>query len=436
MGAPQSFARLHWMGRGEHLPPAARLLLHARVLPSAGHPASQPEQNRLLHGDNLAVMLALLPEFEGKFDLIYADPPFLTGKHFRARTGVREDSRRPADWQTSPGYPDTWRDGAEYLGMLYPRLTLMHRLLGSNGTLYLHLDWRAAAYAKVLLDEIFGYDRMLNEIIWVYHGPSPIRSAFKRKHDTILAYTKSKRYTFNAEAVRVPYDQSTWKTFSSSPRAGFGKTPELARGKVPEDWWYFPVVARLHQERTGYPTQKPEALIERILLASSHPGDLVGDFFCGSGTLPAVATRTDRRWFACDAQQLAINISWRRLLLGTPIPAFSVWRQDGVPMAEPLEPELRLAVDGAQLTARLHGLGPTAAGSEFPDCLGSLEVDWDYDGRTFTSRSQLTRGWRASPIDPVLRRRITRPGPTQVAARAVDRTGREGISAVEAKLNV
>jgi hypothetical protein len=175
-------------------------------------------------------------------------------------------------------------------------------------------DWHADAYARLLLDELFGANQLLNEIVWAYHGPSPIRSAFNRKHDVILAYVKGDRYTFNADAVRVPYDNSTLKTFASSPKAGFGKVPDLARGKVPEDWWYFPVVARLHNERTGYPTQKPEALLERIILASSKPGDLVADFFCGSGTAPLAAARHGRGFLAADASWRAIHTTRARLL--------------------------------------------------------------------------------------------------------------------------
>jgi hypothetical protein len=201
-----------------------------------------------------------------------------------------------------------------YLDFLYPRLALMRRLLAPSGTLYLHLDWHADAPARLLLDELFGPERFLNEIIWTYHGPSPIRRAFNRKHDTILACTKSGEYLFNADAVREPYNPNTVKTFASSKKAGFGKVPDLARGKVPEDWWYFPVVARLHNERTGYPTQKPESLLERILLASSNPGSLVADFFCGSGTFPLAAARHGRRFLACDATWRAVHTARIRLL--------------------------------------------------------------------------------------------------------------------------
>ena len=134
-----------------------------------------------------------------------------------------------------------------------------------DGMLYLHLDWRAVHFAKILLDEVFGPANFINEIIWVYHGPSPVKAYFNRKHDTILAYAKGKNPRFFPDRVRVPYHPSTLRTFASSSKAGFGKRPDLERGKIPEDWWYFPVIARLHSERTGYPTQKPEALLERIL---------------------------------------------------------------------------------------------------------------------------------------------------------------------------
>ncbi|MBN1538246.1 MAG: site-specific DNA-methyltransferase [Anaerolineales bacterium] len=270
--------------------------------------------NRLILGDNLAVMSALLPQYEESIPLIYADPPFFSNRRYPARIGRGEDSRKPKEWQLAEGYADHWEDIDAYLDMLYPRLVLMHRLLSPTGTFYLHLDWHANAYARLLLDEIFGAEQFLNEIIWVYHGPSPIRSAFNRKHDTILVYTKSEKYTFNVDAVRQPYDPTTIKTFASSKKAGFGKIPDLARGKVPEDWWYFPVVARLHNERTGYPTQKPLALMERIILASSNTGDAVADFFCGSGTTASAAMKLGRNFITSDVTWRAIHTTKKRLL--------------------------------------------------------------------------------------------------------------------------
>src|SRR5688572_8279398 len=304
---------LTWPGKQISRPTPASIIRDSIVYPQGcGYPSMLVE-NRLLMGDNLALMAALLPHYEGRIDLIYADPPFFTNRKYSARIGRGEDSRKPEGWQLTDGYHDHWSDLDSYLDFLYQRLAVMYDLLAPTGTLYLHMDWHADAYARLLLDEIFGEDHLLNEIIWAYHGPSPIRSAFNRKHDTILAYVKSDSYTFNVDAVREPYNQNTIKTFNSSPKAGFGKVPDLKRGKVPEDWWYFPVVARLHKERTGYPTQKPVALLERILLASSSPGDLTADFFCGSGTTPFVAARCGRRFVACDETFRAIHTTRSRL---------------------------------------------------------------------------------------------------------------------------
>jgi len=305
---------IHWTGKHLASPEPASLTIDSTVYPNGfGYPDAEPA-GRLIYGDNLAVMAALLPEYEGQINLIYTDPPFFTNRKFNARVGRGEDSRKPGEWSLVEGYQDDWKNLDEYLDFLYQRLALMYRLLAPNGTLYLHLDWHADAYARLILDEFFGEDNFLNEIIWTYHGPSPIRSAFNRKHDTILSYVKGKDYTFNADAVREPYNQNTVNTFKSSSKAGFGKVPDLARGKVPEDWWYFPVVARLHNERTGYPTQKPNALVERIVLASSNPGDIVADFFCGSGTTPFVASKHSRKFIACDENIRAIHTARSRIV--------------------------------------------------------------------------------------------------------------------------
>src|SRR5687767_5265489 len=226
---------LTWSGKKLTGPAPALLGKDSVVFPNGcGYPGTDPA-SRLILGDNLSVMAALLPDFEGKIHLIYADPPFFTNRKYPARIGRGEDSRKPEEWKLAEGYHDHWEDLDSYLDFLYQRLALMYRLLAPNGTLYLHLDWHADAYARLLLDELFGQDHLLNEIIWAYHGPSPIRRAFNRKHDTILSYFKGEDYTFNADAVREPYNQNTVNTFKSSRKAGFGKVPDLERGKVPED---------------------------------------------------------------------------------------------------------------------------------------------------------------------------------------------------------
>ncbi|MEW5829712.1 MAG: site-specific DNA-methyltransferase [Chloroflexota bacterium] len=375
---------LTWPGKSLTIPEPAALVTDSVIFPHGqGYPSARAE-NRLLLGDNLRLMAALLPEYEGRVDLIYADPPFFTNRKFPARIGRGEDSRKPAEWDLADGYPDSWHDLDAYLDFLHPRLALMHRLLAPHGSLYLHLDWHADAYARLLLDEIFGADNLLNEIVWAYHGPSPIRSAFNRKHDILLSYTKSGRHTFNADAVREPYNPNTVKTFGASPKAGFGKIPDLARGKVPEDWWYFPVVARLHNERTGYPTQKPEALLERIILASSNPGEIVADFFCGSGTAPAVAARLGRRFIASDVTFRAVHTTRGRLAASTREP-FTLERDASLPAGvQPGMVDVRFEEGGLSVNG-LPGLD-------------YWEADPAWDGTTFRSAAQAVRPVRSGEI--------------------------------------
>jgi DNA modification methylase len=375
---------LTWPGKKLSEPAPAELRTQAVVYPGgAGYPHSRPD-NRLVQGDNLAVLSALLPEYEGRVNLIYADPPFFTNRKFQARIGRGEDSRKPADWQMTEGYHDSWESLDDYLQFLYDRLALMARLLAPDGTLYLHLDWHADAYARLLLDELLGAEHLINEIIWTYHGPSPIRSAFNRKHDTIFAYSRGTAYTFNADAVREPYNQSTVNTFRSSARAGFGKVPDLARGKVPEDWWYFPVVARLHSERTGYPTQKPEALLERIIRASSNPGDLVADFFCGSGTTGAAAVRNGRCFLGVDATARAIHTTRNRL-----VQAGAAFMLESAGEA----PKMRAAGKLASMHL-MPGSVELKTGLE----LDYWEVDPDWDGSLFHSAAQAVRPVRSGQI--------------------------------------
>jgi DNA modification methylase len=375
-------------------------------------------------------MTTLQKEYQKSFQLVYLDPPFLSGKQYSARIGRNEDSRRPEEWQTVEGYQDTWKDGASYLDMLYPRLKLVYDLLAANGTLYLHLDWHAAAYARVILDEIFGTDRLINEIVWVYHGPSPIRTAFKRKHDTILAYAKSSSYIFNADAVRVPYNPSTIKTFQSSSKAGFGKKPDLERGKVPEDWWYFPVVARLHSERTGYPTQKPEALLERIIQASSNPGDMVGDFFCGSGTTLSVANQLGRNWIGCDSSPLATATSYRRFLLQSPRPVFEYLRPKDFHTQSQGSIAVEVAINSKSVRLDFRGL-PGENESPSPETVNFWEVDWDYDGAIFRSQDSQVRDWRDDELAAQQTHEYQDSGSYHIAIRCVDQVGIEWFSTME-----
>lgn len=408
---------LNWTGKTLLPPKPTSLTLDSVIYPNAlGWPGTLPE-NQLILGDNLAIMAALLPEYEERVNLIYVDPPFFTNRHFTARIGRGEDSRKPREWQLAIGYADRWDNLDAYIDFLYQRLALMTRLLADGGTLYLHLDWHADAYARLLLDELLGADNFLNEIIWTYHGPSPIRSAFNRKHDTILVYTKGDHHTFNADAVRVPYNDATVKTFASSTKAGFGKVPNLQRGKVPEDWWYFPVVARLHNERTGYPTQKPEVLLERIILASSNPGDLVADFFCGSGTTPLVAARHGRRFLVTDATFRALHTTRERLVRAGS-PPFSIYSTPTEPPKAPAPSSFSFEVSAKEIRV---------TSPEVPDY---WEVDPNWDGQVFRSASQAVLPLRSGEIIKILPLPAATPE-SRICIRAINGSGEQVQSRIK-----
>ncbi len=237
----------------------------------------------ILEGDNLAV-LPRLPD--GAFDLIYIDPPFNTG-----RPQVR----------ALHGYADAF---ADYPAFLRPRLEHARRLLAGHGTLYVHLDPREAHYVKVLLDELFGRDCFLNEIVWAYDFGGRPKRRWPAKHDTILVYVKDPRaYHFDLEAVeREPY------------MAPGLQTPErVARGKSPTDVWWHTIVHTTGREKTGYPTQKPEGVVRRIVAASSRPGGWCLDFFAGSGTLGAVCRQLGRRYVLVDENPAAVAVARARL---------------------------------------------------------------------------------------------------------------------------
>lgn len=223
-------------------------------------------------------------------------------------------------------YRDTWADGLpSFLSMMHERLLLMKDLLAEDGTLYLHCDWRSAPHMRLLLDEIFGPERFLGDIVWHYTGGGRSRRWFSRKHDRILHYAASKNWFFNPDAIRVPYKPGSGYAKGGIVSAAGKRYLPHPEGTPADDVWDIPMINPLAAERNGYPTQKPERLLERIVQASSRQGDLVADFFCGSGGMAAVAERLGRRWIAVDNAPLAFHATRKRLLSPSRPAAFSLF---------------------------------------------------------------------------------------------------------------
>lgn len=266
-------------------------------------------KNQVVLGENLEVLRALP---DGCMNLIYIDPPFNTGRVQRRQslktTRSEKGSRvgfKGSTYETVKGSVSSYDDSfSDYWAFLEPRLEESWRVLRSNGTLYLHLDYREVHYAKVLLDALFGRDSFLNEIIWAYDYGARSKTKWPTKHDNILVYVKDpNNYIFNNTAVdREPY---------MAP--GLVTPEKAALGKLPTDVWWHTIVSPTGKEKTGYPTQKPEGILRRIIQASSNEGDLVLDFFGGSGTTAAVALKLARRFLTVDNNPEAWEVMKRRL---------------------------------------------------------------------------------------------------------------------------
>ena len=291
------------------------------LFPEDEYPAnySKDWKNLLIWGDNKLVMSSLIKQGSaGKINLIYIDPPFLTGADFTIRTklGNEQIEKEPSIIEER-AYKDTWSGGiASYLRYMYERLVLMRELLAENGSIYVHLDWHVGHYVKVMMDEIFGAENFLNEIIWWYKAGAVGDKSFGRKHDIILRFAKdSSLTTFNPDAIRIPYEESTIERLKYAGARERDIQKVLDRGgKVPTDVWDIGIVQGNSDEFLAFQTQKPEALLKRIILASSNPGDIVADFFCGSGTTLAVAEKLGRRWIGSDLSKFAIQVTRKRLL--------------------------------------------------------------------------------------------------------------------------
>lgn len=293
-------------------------------------------RNKLIWGDNKYVMNALLEKYAGKIDLIYIDPPFATGANFSTTVTIGDNEvehTKEASAMEELAYRDTWGKGLDsFLQMIYDRLILLRELLSDTGSIYIHLDWRMSSYVRIILDEIFGTDCFQREIIWSIETSSGFKSKANnwiRGHDNILFFAKkSNKIIFNK--YFLDYDERTIKRYDKIDEEGKRYKIyynadgterrayiDLTKGRSITDTWS-DIIGFQTINNTGeyldYPTQKPEALLERIIKASSNEGDLIADFFCGSGTTAAVAEKLGRRWIVADLGRYAIHTTRKRML--------------------------------------------------------------------------------------------------------------------------
>lgn len=291
-------------------------------------------RNRLIWGDKKYVLPSLLPEFAGKVNLIYIDPPFNVGSNFSFTATIADNPDTDEDETTQfvkqpniieqKAYRDTWGKGLDsYMQWFYETALLLKELLAEDGSIYVHLDWHVGHYAKTILDEVFGYENFRNEIVWVY--PNKMSGAvnsknFVRMHDSIFLYSKSEKNIFNVlkverdvpvkQSKRVKVDGKNMRARNEDGEINY----EMSYDVKVKDVWEIPYIASTDKQRVGYNTQKPEALLERVIKASSKDGDLILDSFCGSGTTAAVAEKNNRRWITCDLGRFAIHTARKRFL--------------------------------------------------------------------------------------------------------------------------
>jgi DNA modification methylase len=303
--------------------------------------------NKLIWGDNRLILSALKNgpmrkeiETQGGLKLVYIDPPFDVGADFSMDITIG-DGKEEESFKKKPSvieeiaYRDTWGKGADsFISMIYERIILIHDLLAEDGSIFVHCDWRLSSHMRLVLDEIFGKQNFVNEIIWAYFGPGTDKSKeFTKKHDTIYYYAKNKgSHIFNDGAIRVEHSAKTKDNYkkglagsgfaaesiNSREKEAYSEDTNLNKlGKIPEDWWEMAIAARYPVDgvkRTGYPTEKPLPLLERIIKVASNEGDLVADFFVGSGTTLAVSEMLGRKWIGTDLGRFGIHTSRKRMI--------------------------------------------------------------------------------------------------------------------------
>ncbi len=395
-------------------PPVAQLPLAALTVVEQ-HGAGRPDvfRNKLIRADNRLAMRALARDFAGQVDLVYIDPPFATGGLFSAKTSGEE----------VPAYSDRWQDGlGDYLSTMLEQLQLLHALLSPRGTVFLHCDWHVSHYLRCLLDEVFGPEAFKNEIVWRYRRWPAKTRAFQRMHDVLFWYARSPSfehawtplYEELAASTRATWGTKRQVADFSSGRRKPSQTDEDTLGAPMADVWDIGIIAPIAHERVGYPTQKPEALLRRVIEAASRPGDLVADLFAGSGTTLAVAEKLGRRWIGCDNGRVAVHTAKKRLLALPDAAPFDLLAPEGE-APEVFDAPIAVEQDGPLgVRLRLSGKAP----------VDYWAIDWDHDGRVFRAGWHAARTKRSTaPLEAA--HTYAHPGPRRIAVQLVDPAGAE-----------
>ena len=490
---------LHWRGKyDEHgkRRESRRQALPLRTVEELAAVRTSPWRNRLIFGDQRLVLPALLGEFRGGVDLIYIDPPFFTGAEFGYTAGAAGTNGRV----THAAYHDSRAGGLDgYLQWFFEAVVLLRELLATTGSIYVHLDWHVSHYAKVILDEVFGPNRFVNEIVWKRSAnTSSLGKIWKRAHDVILLYRKSERCTFHrqrrplsaaSQALYTLRDErglyrlvpllvsgkrngvtgQPWRGIDPNRRGRHGmhwvtrpeKLEECDRegliswgdrrdcapnlkyyladnpGVVVSDWWDdIAPIASGSRESVHYPTQKPEALLERIVRASSHEGDLVLDCFCGSGTTAVVAERLKRRWIVADSGRIAVHTTRKRLLRAEGVRPFAVQQsgtrpQESSPLKGKSGVSLAVTIKGKVVTVQLlsHAAARRRRSWQWLDYWA---VDFEYDGELFRPQWWAFRSREGKLLPLAASHRFSTPGTYVIGVEVADLLGREYTQSVKA----
>ncbi|MDX9691264.1 MAG: DNA methyltransferase [Acholeplasmataceae bacterium] len=302
----KGYPELRWTGKR---PYKSTQYYPAQLKEVYGTPDNNGWFNKIFWGDNLQVMSHLLKDYRGKIDLIYIDPPFDSKADYKKKIDIKGKTVfNTTSIFEEKQYGDIWTND-EYLQFMYERLMILRELLNDKGSIFLHCDWHKSHHLRMLLDEIFGPNNFVNEIIWHYDQGARGKDRFGKKHDNIFWYSKTEEFTFNSDEILVPFasKMTEWR-YTKGGQAG----KEMPKGKIPTDVWDIKINS-MSNEHLGYPTQKPEELLERIIKSTSNLGDLVFDCFMGSGTAQAVALKMGRRFIGADINLGAVQTTSMRL---------------------------------------------------------------------------------------------------------------------------